>query len=96
MTHQGLSPQDVELLLEAFARGLEGVTDVRDREEVQDAVEDLRADLSAEVVEPSASSAVRAASTVLRSASGARCSPQPRRHPSCHGVASSQIDGRLW
>jgi hypothetical protein len=52
VTHQGLSPQELESLLAIFARGLEGVTDVRDREDVQDAIEDLRADLSVEVVEP--------------------------------------------
>lgn len=47
-----MSPEDLESLIAVFARGLEGLDDPNDRAEVQDAIEDLRTDLSAEAVEP--------------------------------------------
>lgn len=51
ITHQGLTPGDVAQLQEVFARGLEAVSDPQEREDVEQAIQDVLDALQAEEVD---------------------------------------------
>lgn len=51
ITHQGLSPDDIQHLRETFTRGLDALDDPNDREDVELVIDDLMRDLQADTVD---------------------------------------------